>query len=359
MNAVAIPQADGSVPGRRGVRTTWLLSVLILLAASVLAEKTDVLTMRNGNVIVGEVKKLERGILEYSVDDISNRLQIKWEHVVRLTCNQNIDIELRDGTKFFGNLVPSAGDGKLRIQSALTSIDVELNDVVMITPIKGTFLKRLEGNISAGLSFTKATDIFQTSLGGSVRYRRLISLTEFKFNAIFTSTSGEPSRANVSAPLTHYRFFKNRWFYRGDLAASRNDELGIDFRGAVGGGGGRRLVQTSRVLFALSGLLIGNREFTSDGLVTNNAEVALDTRLDAFRYDTPKLDLSTGFVVFVSLTTSGRYRVNYDGRLSMELGIKDFFWDITQLYYTYDSDPSQEAAARDDYGIVSALRYKW
>ncbi|NIQ79424.1 MAG: DUF481 domain-containing protein, partial [Anaerolineae bacterium] len=250
--------------------------------------------------------------------------------VARLTSPQNLDIELRDGTKFFGYLVDPATDGELRIQMAIASFDVALADVVMITPIEETFWRRLEGDISAGLSYTKGTDLLQANFGGSIRYRRLVSLTEFRFNSIVSSTAQESSKTYLSAPLTHYRFFRNRWFYRGDIAVSRNDELGIDFRGSLGGGGGRRLVQTNRVLFAMSGLLIGNQEFTSDGREAQNLELALNSKLEAFRYDTPKLDFSSDLTLFMGLTTSGRYRVNYDGRLSLELGVKDFFWDIGQ-----------------------------
>lgn len=56
-----------------------LVAWLGLLASPVVAQKTDVVHMSNGNVIIGEVKRMEHGLLEFSVDDIVNRLQIKWE----------------------------------------------------------------------------------------------------------------------------------------------------------------------------------------------------------------------------------------------------------------------------------------
>ena len=66
-------------------------------ATSASAQKTDVIRLRNGNVIVGEVKLLELGLLQYSVDHIVGRLRIKWEHVLRLTADKQLDIELADG----------------------------------------------------------------------------------------------------------------------------------------------------------------------------------------------------------------------------------------------------------------------
>jgi len=62
---------------------------------------------------------------------------------------------------------------------------------------------------------------------------------------------------------------------------------------------------------------------------------------------------------FVNLTTWGRYRINFDGRISIELGVADLFWDLSQVYYRFDSDPSLAAAGRDDYGFVTGLRYEF
>lgn len=334
-----------------------LFVVLELQAALALAEKTDLVQMENGNAIIGEVKSLDRGLLEYSVDDIVNRLQIKWDHVVRLTSDQQFDIELGDGSNHFGSLVESEADGKLRILTANGRFDVDRDNVVSIEPIEATFWKRLDGDISAGLSFTKSTDLLRLSLGGSAEYRRLVSQTTLSFSSIVTAQSDEESRTNSNARLNHTRFFSNRWFYRGDVAGARNDELGIDFRGTVAGGGGRSIVKTNRARWLVSALLSANREYTSDGRVTNNLELVLDTRLQAYRWDTPRLELDTGLAGFLSLTIENRFRVDFDGRLSLELGVKDFYWDIGQLYYKYDSEPSQAVTSKDDYGIVSALRF--
>lgn len=329
-----------------------------LLASHASAQKTDVVHLSNGNVIVGEVKKLEHGLLEFSVDDISNRLQIQWEHVTRLTSNQQLDVEVGSGDVYFGTLIESSADGELRVQATAGTFDLELSEVVLIEPIKETFWKRLEGSISAGLSFTKATDLLQFNFGGSARYRRLKSVTDLRLSSIITSKSGEEDKTNSYLQLTHYRFLKNRWFYRGDGGAARNDELGIDFRGSLAGGLGRRVVHTSRAQFLISGLISGNRELTSDGRDTNNLELVIDSSLLAYRRDTPKLDFRSDLTLFYSLTIDDRYRVDFDGRISLEF-IKDLFWDISQVYYRFDSDPSKTAESSEDYGIITGLRYKF
>jgi hypothetical protein len=50
----------GCVPAVRAPRGVILAVLAVLLASPALAQKTDVIHLRNGNVIVGEVKKLDR-----------------------------------------------------------------------------------------------------------------------------------------------------------------------------------------------------------------------------------------------------------------------------------------------------------
>ena len=102
---------------------------------------------------------MELGLLEYSVDHIVGGLRIKWEHVLRLTSDQPLDIELGNGQFYFGSFVESSADGELRIQTAAGEFDVKMADVVLIEPIKSSFWKRFDGNLSTGLSFAKASDL--------------------------------------------------------------------------------------------------------------------------------------------------------------------------------------------------------
>ena len=350
---------NGSFQDATWIRQLFFVALLILPASPALAQKTDVVHMDNGNRIVGEVKKLELGLLELSVDDIVDRLRIKWEHVARVTSDQLLEVELGDGTYHFGSLIEPATDGELRIQSVAGVFDVRLLDVVSMEPIENAFWRRLDANISAGISFTKASDILQFNLGFAGRYRTYHSLTDISLNSILTKKASGPSATNSDLNLTHYRYFGSRWFYRVDAGASRNDELGIDLRVNFGGGAGRRILQANRWLVLVSALVVGNRESTDDGREANNVEAAVDISVSGFRHDTPKLEVTSDLTIFFGLNNSDRYRVNFDGRISFELGVKDLFLDIGQVYYRFDNDPSLTATSTHDYGIVSGVRFKF
>jgi len=337
----------------------WLAVALCTLSPlSALAQKTDIIRMDNGNVFIGEVKRLRKGLLEVTIDDVTNRLSIEWLHVVGVTTQQSHDIALNDGTHYFGVLREANEPGQLRIQTADGVVDVDLLDVVFIEPIRESFWKRVDGSLSTGLSASKSTNLVLLNLGVEARHRTVRTLTNVKLNSFSTLEPGGQLKTNSDFQLNHLGIRARRWLTRSTIAAGRNDELGINLRGGVGYGGGRAVVLSNRTNLWLSGLLSGNREYTNDGRQKNNLELVFDTNLLAFRYDNPRLELKADLSTFANLTTAGRYRVNFDGRISLEL-LKDFFWDVGQVYYRYDNEPSTEAESTSDYGIVTGVRYKF
>lgn len=341
----------------RLVRNFPALVLLCMLAVPAAAKKTDVITMDTGKVFVGEIKKMEYGLLELSMDEVRSRLQIKWDHVVRVTSTKQLSFDLSNGGRLFGSLVESSADGVLKVKTSLSELEVPRSRVVLFEPIKSSFSRRFSADISTGISYTKSTDITQFNIGGSARHRTDRKMTQLTFSSIVTRKDGATS-ANGEIPLTHYRFFEGAWFYRGDLGASHNAELGIDFRGMVGAGMGRRLLHSNNAMIQVSSVVTANREYTNDDQRTNNIELVIDTGLLLYRYDSPKVDIDVRLAGFLNLTTWGRYRVNTNVRFSLEL-IKGLFWDVGQVYFRYDSDPSGLAASKSDWGLVSGLRYKY
>jgi len=60
------------------------LLTLAMWTSPAAAQKTDVVTLQNGDRITGEIKRLDRGRLEYSTDDMGT-LNIEWEEIDVLT----------------------------------------------------------------------------------------------------------------------------------------------------------------------------------------------------------------------------------------------------------------------------------
>lgn len=334
------------------LRAVCLALLLAGVVPPLLAQKTDVVQLDDGNIIIGEVKKLEYGLLRFKTDFMGT-LDIQWDHVIRLTTEQTLDIELTAGDGFFGSLIEASADGKLQVLLTDATIEIDVQQVVKIDPIKSRFWRRLDGSVTFGFNFTKSTNQTQFNSGLAVKYRTREYLFDLTFNTNITGTSETDSRTNTVFNLSYYRYRKQKWFVRGDTGATRNDELGIAVRYNVAGGGGRRMIQTNRALLQTSLMLSANREIPFEGETTSNLELVWDTQLQLFRYDSPKTNLILSLTAYPGLTNWGRVRVTSDVSFRQEL-IKDFFFDLSG-YYTYDSDPPPDAPSQEDYGIVTSL----
>jgi len=86
-------------------------------------------------------------------------------------------------------------------------------------------------------------------------------------------------------------------------------------------------------------------------------EGQLNLEFDAFRYDHPKLDLSSTLAVYPGITEWGRVRVDFDARISYEV-IKDFYLTVS-LFERYDSRPPSETAAKSDFGTTLSISWSF
>ncbi len=73
-----------------------------LLASPVRADKTDVVVLDNGDHITGEVLELGSGQLKFKTSHVGT-IYFDWTHIVSLTTNQDLNIELSNGTRLFGS----------------------------------------------------------------------------------------------------------------------------------------------------------------------------------------------------------------------------------------------------------------
>ena len=144
---------DHLFPGRysnaRCRSLLWAGAVAVLAISPLSGQKTDVISLRNGNTITGEIKSLNKGTLEYSTDDMGT-LSVKWDKILRIRSRDFFQVELRNGNRLFGTLPEADEDGKMVVY--LTDQDtVEMNNVVLMTPIETTpvfhpYVNRLRSN---------------------------------------------------------------------------------------------------------------------------------------------------------------------------------------------------------------------
>lgn len=324
---------------------------MLLVPAVLAGQKTDQVTMVNGDVVTGEITRVDRGKLQYKTDDMGT-LSIKWNKVLRLVSVNYFEILTKDGTRVFGRLDPPPADGLLVV--TLTGTDtLRLADVVGIERIKSNFFARLDGYIDLGFSFVQANKVLQLTTGFEVRYRAQDARSRLTGKSFLQTTNDTSKTANNSLDYVYTRFISGRLTLAGSGAFSQNDELNLASRFSLAVAPGYDFIRSNSTNFRAAVGLVGNNERFTDATSSNvTFEGLLATDFELFRFDTPKMDLTASLWVYPSLSEWGRVRLDSRARLSYEV-FKDFTVGLA-WNQNYDSRGSG-GEAKKDYNVSSTV----
>src|SRR5688572_26213289 len=82
---------------------------LMLVATCAYAASTDVVVMRNGDRITGEVKQLSRGHLKLTTDDLGT-LYIEWDKIAAIKTALRYEVVTSNGLRYVGVLTADADE---------------------------------------------------------------------------------------------------------------------------------------------------------------------------------------------------------------------------------------------------------
>jgi len=338
----------------RAIRLVGCVACLLALSAPAIAQgRTDVVVLRNGDAITGEIYSLERGQLQFKTDD-AGTLSIKWEKVVRLTGKGKLglfEVRLDDGRIYLGRF-EQAPDGQALIVGGPAPVTVPLLNIVEISKIGAGFWARVDGSLDLGASYTQSSGVAQFNGAFVVAYR--LPAFEFQLDASSTLTRNPDAddTGRTAINLQYLRLRSNRWFVTGFGSAERNRSLGIELRALAGAGLGRQVLKSNRTQLHLTGGISVNEEI-SESTSNANVEALASIGYSFFTYDTPKTTIDTTLTTFTSLNDPGRTRLNLNASLKREI-VKDFFLSLS-VYETFDSRPPTAEAARNDVGVVTSV----
>lgn len=332
-----------------------ILAFALLLAAPTLAQKTDTIKVINGNIITGEIKALEYGLLTFKTDDIGT-LRVKWNKVLQIISDKSFEIELENGMLLFGIFTRSDENYKTRFVSGPAVNEIDLINIISVTPIKQRFWARFDGSFDIGVSYAKANELGQLNFGSDFKYKAKKIRNDLSYSGAFTSQKDKDPTRRQDFSYNFYYALKRKWDVGLLTSFQQNSELGIFARILVGGGFAKSMIQSNRNTLQSSIALVSNTEWSDDKKrSSNNIEGLLALSYYRFKYDSPKIDINSGINLYPSITEFGRLRTEFDTRLSIEL-FEDFFWKLS-VYFSYDTEPPDAAASKSDYGFTLSFGY--
>jgi len=339
------------------------LAATLMLSVPAVAEaaKTDVVLLVNGNTITGEIKSLEFGALRYSTDSMGT-VSIDWEDIVSITTKQTLQVEITDGTRYFGVLDSADDRFEINVRTRSEEVRLHTSSIVRMTPIDAqeSFLERLDGSFSFGFDTEKSSEVTTLRTAADIGYRTRKYLVGV--NATFNvtdqpgSSAENETRRRENIGVNYQRFRGNRWFTDWFGGWERHDELGILSRYSFGAAVGRYFVQTNQNQFSMTVGLNGTREsFIGEDDSTSNGEGRIQIRY-LHRSIVPESNITFTSNIFPLLEDLSQYRTETDLIFRREF-IDDLYFDVT-LSHSYNSAPPT-GAQKVDYTMTTSIGYSW
>jgi len=338
-----------------------LAAALVVVAASAgasaaAAAKVDVIVLKNGSRIVGEIKQMTKSRLELGTDDIGT-LQIEWDNITEITAPEYFEVEHMNGGLYFGALKPGATADTLEIVADWGNDQLPLREIVRVQLVKSGFWDKFNGSLDAGAGYTSATELLQLDFDAQLRYTRPRFEAFAQADAVMTRQPEADDTQRSSLTLGYTRIFPNRHRIFAQGLLEQNQELGFDLRSSLLGGWAYALARDRKNQLVGGAGLSVNREKPVEGESTTNLEGVVGFDYANFAYDFPNTDIELHLFSYFGLSQWGRFRLEANASLKREL-FSDFYFGL-KGYESYDSEPPTAGAQKNDWGLSLSLGYSF
>jgi len=318
-------------------------------------QKSDVLVLRNGDILTGDLREMSRGMVTFKTDAAST-IYVKWPRVVSATSAKVFEIDVDDGRVLVGSVTAPDSAYRLAIRQAADTVELPIESVVKMVRIKKTVFERIDGSLDAGVNFTQQNDKVDLSLTANVRYDVARHRVRLDFNGTYSrQDSVSPiERRNVS--LQYSRILRRRWSWSANIGQSRNTQLGLESAWTIGTGPGRLLISSNKVVLGTWIGLNYRKELYVDSDARSVVPLSLTTDLEWFTWTGMSTDVSSRLVVAPILNDDGRWRINFTASLRREI--------LSNLYLNfgvseiYDSKPPADAN-KNDFSFTSSIGWSF
>ncbi len=318
------------------------------------AQKTDTVTLYNGDRITCEVINLSKGKLHVKTSDMS-RLSIKWAKVASIETLHQFEITLKDHSVYFGKFNKGMPGTAMVSFGAFQEL-ISLHEITSLEQINSKFWKQINGSFDAGLSYTRGNENLQFNSSGEIKHRTKRFLNMLSYTSVITDNAQRLSKKQDGG-YTLKAFHKKSFFTIYNISWEQNTELGIENRASSNARFGFTPIDDSSNLLDFSVGVALNREFDSERNATNNTEGIINITYDFFMFTKPDIDLTTSLVAYPSFTVKNRFRSEFNFRMRWKV-FSNFTLNF-KYYFTYDNKPPAVEALNFDYGINTSIGYSF
>ena len=351
----------------------YLIAIMLFAFSLSSYAQVDSLILNNGDVIVGELKDMDKGVLTIETDYSDSDFKIEWDKVKYLKTESKyfMNISKKDMSTFsFGKT-----DGPTSINSNIVSdpdnpnnvivqtdegpISISSESLVYIKSYNNGFFSKLSATIDIGMSMAKAKNLKQLNVRSNVSY---LSDNWGANGNLDVTDSRQDSIEDIhrlDAEIGFNYFLPRNFIIAVSTSFAENDELNLDLRTTYKGGFGYFLLRTNKLYWRLGTGFAYNNEVYFTGLATEvdpnprrSEEIYYGIEINLF--DIGDLNILSSINAYSSLSEDGRFRYDFKFDLKYDLPFDLYVKAGTTI--NYDNRP---VAGADIYDYVINTGIGW
>jgi len=337
---------------------TLLSSFLIFGLISVARAQNDSLVFDRGNVVVGEIKEMSRGVITVETDYSDSDFKIEWEKVRELHSDQLYTINLSDRRLLTSALIETVSPGRLFLKGKEGEAEVGIEEIAYFRQLDRSFWSKLSASVDIGFSITKAQNLQQYNASANLGFKT----DHWTLTGTYKQVRSEqddvvPVRRTDGSVSGDYLLGKGL-FIGASLSFLSNTEQLLDLRTTGVIGAGYYIVRNNNMYWnGFIGVALNVEDFTEipemESADRESYEGVIGGELNL--YDIGDLNLLTSAYWFPSFTEEGRNRVDY--RLDIKYDLPFDFYVKGGLTLNYDSKPAP-GASETDYVILTGFGWE-
>ena len=338
-----------------------LTGLMVATALPFLAQAQDTLIFTNGDRLTGKIERLERGKLSFDSPISDQSVQVDWNQIERVESQRLFQFHTKAGERLLGRIVEmsheTAGDEIVILQGTSRRTFTH-DEIVMASQTVRGVGGLLTTRTGAGFSLAKSNNQKQFSAEASLSYETTGYLISADLNSIFIT---QQEATNTNRHNLRLGFVKNLSGHWGAGAISdflTSEEQKLDLRTVLGGGPTYTLIRSDNVILGtIGGAVWNNERFDSEaGLDSVNNEIEGLAGLDFSLFRFRQVGLDSTVLVFPSLTTGGRVRMDWTSTLRLRIIPSHKLWWNLNATINLDSDPPSLAPGSD---YVTSTSITW
>jgi putative salt-induced outer membrane protein YdiY len=301
----------------------------------------DVLVLKNGDRITGEIKRIWDN--EVTIEpSYSDEFKVDLPVIDHIESDRNFELDLVDGTKMTIRFAGTDEDGKQLIETPVETLRVPLASVLELDEVDDYY--DWETNVDYSSSFNKGnTDSSNSRVQangmfkhGDHRHRAEVTLFREEISNV---RSQEQDRFTYS----YNWLFNDPWFFASGLTLERDPIIDLDNRTIINAGFGYDVWNTPRRRLSIQ-VAAGYQEEKISGNSQDSTVGIWDFR---FRQDFfgDNLEFFHNHTIRSNLT--GRNNTSYRTSTGLNFEITDLMYATASLDYDYETAPAATAKNED------------